>query len=76
MKTGTKLGIIGFVIGTAIQITFGIIEVKDRRKGRTKLNKDELVLVSEATCAYLDATKKVKKNVSKTVEKEESKKEN
>jgi hypothetical protein len=70
MKTSTKLGILGIVTSLAVQITIGVIEIRDYRKGKRRMAKQDIDLIAETITVKQDEMKKAKKNASKTVVKE------
>lgn len=70
MKTSTKLGILGIVTSIAVQITIGVIEIRDYRKGKRRMAKHDIDLIADTITVKQEEMKKAKKNASKTVVKE------
>lgn len=71
MRTGTKIGLIGLVASVTTSIVFGIIEIKDARKGKKRLNKEDIDLIAEQVVIKQEEVKLAKKKVAKTtIEKE------
>lgn len=51
MGRGTKLGLIGIAVSVAISVTFGIIDIRDKRSGRRKMNKDDIDSIANAVAS-------------------------
>ena len=68
MRTGTKIGLIGLVVSATTSIVFGIIEINDARKGKKRLNKEDINLIAEQVVVKQEEVKLAKKKaVSKTI---------
>jgi len=48
MKTATKIGLLGIAVTAITSIVFGVIEINDARKGKKRLNKEDIKLIATA----------------------------
>ena len=46
MKTSTKIGLLGIAVTAITSIIFGIIEIKDARNGKRRMNKEDIKLIA------------------------------
>lgn len=74
MKTSTKIGIIGLVGSLAVQITFGIVEIIEYRKGKRRISSKDVKLIGDAVANRQEEIKQLKKQQKaeskKVIEKE------
>jgi len=71
MRTGTKIGLVGLALSVVTSVVFGIIEISDARKGKRRLNKEDINLIAESVVVKQEEAKLAKKKVDKTtIEKE------
>lgn len=71
MRTGTKIGLAGLALSVITSVVFQIIEISDIRKGKRRLNKEDIDLIAESVIVKQEEAKLAKKKVAKTtIEKE------
>lgn len=46
MKTATKIGLLGITVTAITSIIFGVIEIKDARNGKKRMNKEDIKLIA------------------------------
>lgn len=68
MRTGTKIGLVGLAASAIISITFSIIEVSDRRKGKKRLNNQDVELIAESVAAKQEEIRLAKRRKPKVIE--------
>lgn len=46
MRTATKIGLLGIAVTAITSIVFGVIEINDARKGKKRINKEDIKLIA------------------------------
>lgn len=68
MRTGTKIGLLGLAASAIVSITFGVIEIKDRRNGKKRLNEEDMDMIADKVATKQEEIRLAKRRKPKVIE--------